>query len=99
MTKQLTLDFDDDKGSYAGEFMLWYEKDQATPEQAIKNAWRYFSKKYGMEPVRVVLPPKWKRNGNGSIKTDPLEESLGLEVDTNPLIQTRHIAVYGKQKE
>lgn len=94
MLKQLTLDFDDDNGSSAGGFMLWYEKNKATPEQAIKNAERYFCQKYERQPHRVVLPLIWKGHGENSIETEPLEESLGLIVETDKTILPKHVAVY-----
>ena len=92
MSQQLTLDFEND--AKKPEHMLWYEDTDAEPEQAIKNAGRYFYKKYGLKPVRVVLPLKWRGNGDGVIETESLKEALGLDVDTDPLILTKHIAVY-----
>ena len=97
MPQQLTFDFvNNGSGKNDGkpEHMLWYENTDAEPEQAIKNASRYYYQKYGSKPVRVALPLKWRGNDDGVIETAALTEALGLDVDTDPLILTKHIAVY-----
>lgn len=96
MAQQLTLDLDNNQTD--GEFMLWYEDTKAEPEQAIKNAGRYYYQKYGVKPVRVVLPPNWKGNGGDPINTKPLINALDLDVTTSPLIESRHVAVYSKKE-
>lgn len=96
MAQQLTLDLGNKPSN--GEFMLWYEDTKATPEQAIINARRYYYEKYDKKPVRVVLPPNWKRNGDLSIQTESLEESLSLTVETNQMLLPKHVAVYPEEK-
>lgn len=98
MAQQLRLDLGQSGEKTAGEYMLWHESSKASLEQAIRNATKYYEQKYGLKSTRVVLPLTWRKDDD-VIKVKPLEEALGLEVDSNPLIQTRHIAVYGKQKE
>ncbi|MEA2008194.1 MAG: hypothetical protein U9O54_03660 [Chloroflexota bacterium] len=80
-------------------FMLWYENTDAKPEQAIKNASQYYLRKYGIAPVRVVLPLKWREKDHSTIKIKPLEEALGLVVTTSKVIITKHVAVYSSLEE
>ncbi len=94
MAQQLTLDLDNNQPDE--NFMLWYEDTKAEPEQAIKNAGRYYYQKYKARPGRIVLPENWKQD---SIKLEKkvietLEKSLGLTISTSPLILTKHVAVY-----
>ena len=49
--QQLTLNLVTSENSGNGEFMLWYEDTGAEPEEAIKNAGRYYYQKYGTRPT------------------------------------------------
>lgn len=97
MAQQTTMKFGNNNGE--SEHMLWYEDTDAGPEQAIRNAEKHYLQKYGLEPTQVVLPLKWHHDDKTIIKSKPLEETLGLDVNTDSLLQTRHVAVYAKQKE
>ena len=102
MPQQLTfLDLQTAESSNPGngEFMLWYEDTDAEPEEAIKNAGRYYYQKYGTRPVRVVLPLKWRGKDHNTIKIKPLEEALGLAITTSKVITTKHVAVYISPEE
>ena len=97
MTQQLTLALGTENTNH--EFMLWYEKSKASPEQAIKNASQYYFQKYERQPHRVVLPPSWQGKGGHLIATEPLEESLGLVVETAKTLLPKHVAVYPGEEE
>ncbi len=92
MAQQMTLNLKNMPKN--GEFMLWHEDTKATVEEAIRNANRYYYQKYGVEPARVVLPPKWQRTDKTTIKSEPLEKILNLIVETNQMMLPKHVAVY-----
>ncbi len=69
--------------------MLWFEDEKgAAPIQAVKNAGRYFYKKYGQIPKHAAIPEDWGYAANAIEK-----ELEGIEVEIDKMLLPRHVTV------
>jgi hypothetical protein len=94
--QQLTMDLG--KPPEKTTYMLWYEKQDLPPEQAIQNACMYYEEKYG-PAGKVTLPCHWKKNTENHIELSQLRKKIGWMVETSPELQPKHVAVYPRFEE